>query len=157
MNQAISLILWLIGLVFISMPALLLLRNRISKIWFGRIFTTLFIALVVLIVLGQVLVAADHMQNNIQHPGVWVILALILLFLSSMVVLSIWVYWTTRDWDCVFEVNNKLEWPVKDKHLMSKLAKPQVVFWKVTALFKLLLFVILLTVIAVKVILLFRF
>lgn len=139
------------------MPLLFLFRSRIPKLWFWRTFTALFFVLAALIFIGQIFVAADSMQNNIQHPGVWGILALISLFLLSIASLTIWVYWTTRDWGCALEVCNKLEWPVKDKHLMRKLSKRQIDFWKVTALFRILLFVILGTVIAVKVILLFRF
>lgn len=157
MNQTTSQILWLIGLVFISMPLLFLFRSRIPKFWFWRTFMTLFIVFAALTFMGQIFVLADRMQNNIQHPGVWGILALISLFLFSIATLTVWVYWTTRDWGCALDVCNKLEWPVKDKHLMSKLSEPQIDFWKVTALFRILLFVILGTVIAVKIILLFRF
>lgn len=157
MNQTISQILWLIGLVFISMPLLFLFRSRIPKLWFWRTFTALFIVFAALTFIGQLFVLADRMQNNIQHPGVWGILALILLFLLFIAILTISVYWTTRDWGCALEVCNKLEWPVKDKNLLSKLSKRQIDFWRVTALFRLLLFVILGTVVAVKVILMFRF
>ncbi|MDD2928321.1 MAG: hypothetical protein PHY50_00685 [Sideroxydans sp.] len=117
----------------------------------------LFIVFAALIFIGQSFVFADRLQNNIQPPGVWGILALISLFLLSIAILTIWVYWTTRDWGCALEVCNKLEWPVKDKNLLSKLSKRQIDFWKVTALFRLLLLVILGTVVAVKLILLFRF
>jgi hypothetical protein len=157
MNQTISQILWLMGLVFISMPLLFLFRSRISKLWFWRTFWTLFIVFAALTFIGQFYLLADRMQNNIQHPGVWGSLVLISLFLLTIAILIIWVYWTTRDWGCALEVCNKLEWPVKDKNLLSKLSKRQIDFLKVTALFRLLLFVILGTVVAVKVILLFRF
>lgn len=157
MNHTISQILWLMGLVFISMPLLFLFRSRIPKLWFGRTFMALFIVFAALTFIAQSFVLADRLQNNIQPPIVWGVLALISLFLFSIAILTIWVYLETRDWGCALEVCNKLEWPVKDKHLMSKLSKRQIDFWKVTALFRILLFVILGTVIAVKVILLFRF
>lgn len=157
MDQTISLILWLIGLAFISMLVLTIFTNRVSEIWFGRIFKVQFIVLVVLIVSGQVLVAADRMQNNIQHPGVWALLTLILLFIFFWFMLSIWVYWTSKNRDIVLDVTDKLEWPVKDKHLMSKLSKPQIVLWKMTALLRLLLLVSVATLIAVKIILMIRF
>jgi hypothetical protein len=156
MDQTISLILWLIGLAFVSMLVLTMFTSKVSEIWFGRIFKVLFFVLVALIVSGQVLVATDRMQNSIQHPGVWALLALIVLFLFAMTTLSIWIYRTSKNWDFVLDVNNKLEWPVKDKHLMSKLSKLQIVFWKVTAFLRLLLLVSIAAVIVVKVILLIR-
>ncbi len=157
MNQKTSLILWLIGLVFISMPMLLLFRNRIPKIWFRRTLTAIFLVLVALIVFGQVLVAAGHAKNILLHPGYLAILAVILLHLLSMAILLIWVYWTSRDWAFALTVSNKLEWPVKDKHMMSELSKPQIGFWKVAAFLRLVVLVIVLAVFAVKIILLFRF
>ncbi len=159
MNQTLSLILWLIGLVFISMPIALVFRNRIPKIWFGRIFTILFFGLVALIVFANMLVAASRVPNFLSHPDylAGIAAALICLHLLSMLLLLIWIYWTSKDWDFAFKVINKLEWPVKDKHLMSELSKPQIVFWKVAAFLRLVTIVIVLAVIAVKIILLFRF
>lgn len=157
MNHTISQILWLMGLVFISMPLLFLFRSRIPKLWFWRTLMALFIVFAALTFIAQSFVLADRLQNNTQPPIVWGVLALISLFLFFIAILTIWVYLKTRDWGCALEVCNKLEWPVKDQHLMSKLSKRQIDFWKVTALFRILLFVILGTVIAVKVILLFRF
>jgi hypothetical protein len=156
MNQTISLTLWLIGLFFLSIPALFIFRRRISEIWFWRIFKVLAIVLVALVVSGQVLIAADRIQNNTQHPGVWALLALIVLFLIFMVMLPIWIYWTSKDWGFALDVSDKLEWPVKDKHLMSKLSKPQIVFWKAAALLRLLLLVSVATILVVQIILLIR-
>jgi hypothetical protein len=157
MNQTIPQIFWLMGLAFISIPLMFLFRSRIPKLWFWRTFMVLFIVFAVLTFSVQLFVLADRLQNNIQHPGVWSILALMSLFLLSIAILTIWIYWTTRDWGCALGVCDKLEWPVKDKKLLSKLSKQQIYFWKVTALFRLLLLVTLGAVVAVKVILLFRF
>lgn len=159
MNQTIFIILWLIGLVLISIPMLLLFRNRISNALFRRTFTALFIVLVALIVFGQILVAAGRAQNLLLHPNYLAILAVILITLSllSMGTLMIWVYLSSRDWNFAFKVGNTLKWPVKDKHLMNELSKLQIGFWKMAAFLRLVSIVIVSAVIAVKIILLFRF
>ena len=74
-----------------------------------------------------------------------------------MMLLLLWVYSTTKNWQVAFSVAGKLEWPVKDKELINKLSMQQIILWKISAFLKLFMIVSLVTVLVVKIILLFRF
>jgi hypothetical protein len=71
--------------------------------------------------------------------------------------LVLWIYLRTRGWGLAFTIAGYLEWPVKNRELQSKLTGGQIALWKASALLRTIVLAAAITILVVKLIIIFRF